>query len=127
MLREATIDDLDYLTDIQVLAFPSDPQWDYRFPHRKKYPGDIKKYTKLRFESFLKNNRYHVELAEICRTEEGKTMRPVAFAVWDSTVRQRPPLPVAPSTDGDQTRSPSYRRSTGQLLTNARIVNSPHQ
>jgi len=36
MLREATIDDLDYLTDIQVLAFPSDPQWDYRFPHRKK-------------------------------------------------------------------------------------------
>ncbi len=120
-LREATTKDLDSLTNIQMAASPSDPQWDYRFPHREEYPGDTEKYTKLRFESFLMDDRYRVVLAEICRTEDGKTMWPVAFAVWED--RQRAPLSVAPSTDGDQTRHDANRlhmKVFRETLTNAR-------
>ncbi len=120
-LRKATTEDLDSLTKIQMAAFPSDPQWDYRFPHREKHSDDTKKYTRLRFESFLKDDRYRVVLAEIYRTEDEKTMWPVAFAVWEDW--QRAPMAVAPSTDGDERRRDANRLHVEVFrvtLTNAR-------
>jgi len=45
--------DADSVTAIIVAAMPLDPQWDYRFPYRLKYPEDHYNYTRMLFEYFL--------------------------------------------------------------------------
>jgi len=93
VLREATILDLDVMVSIALAAMPLDPQWDYRFPHRRTYPEDTWLFTRRRYREFLENNRrWWVVLAELAGgPQQGKPGNPVhhpqtvAFAIWDIT------------------------------------------
>jgi ribosomal protein S18 acetylase RimI-like enzyme len=92
VLREASILDLDVMVSIAVAAMPLDPQWDYRFPHRRSYPEDTWLFTRRRYREFLENNRrWWVVLAELVANPQGKPgsrvdhPKPIAFAIWDIT------------------------------------------
>ncbi len=90
-IRQATVKDLDVLTNIQMAAFPMDPQWDYRFPRWAQFPEDTREHTNVLFSSFLEDthDRFRVMLAEI-DTNEQKTMQPIAHAVWETAnLRQK--------------------------------------
>ena len=52
-LRVATPDDVDDIVQLVLKSMPDDPQWNYRFPYREKYPEDLYKYTKILYEQFL--------------------------------------------------------------------------
>jgi ribosomal protein S18 acetylase RimI-like enzyme len=83
-LRRASVDDLETILDIGLAALPMDPQWDYRFPHRRAYPSDTRKYTMMRYREFLEdpNERWMVMLAEH-RNAHDACNEPMAFAVWE--------------------------------------------
>lgn len=92
VLRAASILDLDVMVSIALAAMPLDPQWDYRFPHRRSYPEDTWLFTRRRYREFLENNRrWWVVLAELAATPQGKPgnrvdhPKAIAFAIWDIT------------------------------------------
>ncbi|KAF2803349.1 uncharacterized protein BDZ99DRAFT_482196 [Mytilinidion resinicola] len=82
-LRRASVADLEAMLEIALAALPMDPQWDYRFPHRRAYPSDTRKYTRMRYREFLEdqNERWVVMLAEHRPAQDSR--EPVAFAVWE--------------------------------------------
>ncbi|KAF2492839.1 hypothetical protein BU16DRAFT_529110 [Lophium mytilinum] len=82
-LRRASVADLEAMLEIGLAALPMDPQWDYRFPHRRAYPGDTQKYTRMRYREFLEDQheRWVVMLAE--QRVAHDSLKPVAFAVWE--------------------------------------------
>ena len=83
-LRKATIDDLDDLTDIACAAFPMDPQWDYRFPHRKDFPQDHWNHTRMTYKNLLETSGNIVNLITVQTEKDGETVhRSIALAVWD--------------------------------------------
>lgn len=86
-LREATITDLDAITEIALAAFPLDPQWHYRFPRRHEFPEDTENYTKIGYKTFFdapKETSY-VILATIPSLEDPTVTKPVAMAIWEMT------------------------------------------
>jgi hypothetical protein len=83
--RTATRADLDDLADIACAAFPADPQWDYRFPLRKKYPDDTLKCTKEHYKSMLKENGVVINV--ITAKVDGR-QKPIALAVWELMFEQ---------------------------------------
>ena len=84
-LRAATADDLDHVADIAWAAFPADPQWDYRFPHRKEYPEDNWRWTRLMYENLMGDgNAVNVITVPIKKEDGGEVVhRPIAVAVWE--------------------------------------------
>lgn len=84
-LREATIADLDSITEIALAAFLLDSQWHYRFPHRHEFPEDTKNYTKIGYKAFFdapKETSY-VIVATVPSLEDPTVTKPVAMAVWE--------------------------------------------
>ncbi|KIW04733.1 uncharacterized protein PV09_04464 [Verruconis gallopava] len=80
-IRRATIHDLDDIVDIALAAMPLDPQWNWRFPHRDKFPEDERHFTLLKFKEFITSrDRWLVMVAE---TDINYVRIPIAFAVWD--------------------------------------------
>ncbi|KAF2203001.1 hypothetical protein GQ43DRAFT_289251 [Delitschia confertaspora ATCC 74209] len=101
VLRVATPSDLDALVNIALVAMPMDPQWDYRFPHRRSFPGDTLLFTRRRYREFLENKsgRWSVILAELVYRRSMPRNRKsyaqsIAFAVWD-VAHISPGAPVA--------------------------------
>lgn len=84
-IREATIVDLDVITEIALAAFPLDPQWDYRFPHRYKFPEDTRSYTKIGYKTFFDapKDSFYVMVATAPSLEDPGVTKPVAVAVWE--------------------------------------------
>lgn len=83
-LRTATIDDLDDLADIACAAFPMDPQWVYRFPHRKEYPEDHWICTRLRYKNMIGRDDTAINVITIPTKKDEETIhRPIALAVWE--------------------------------------------
>lgn len=76
--------DVDAITHVIVNAMPLDPQWDYRFPHRRRYPVDHYKYTRMLIEYFLDPayDDWRVMVVEDS-LEPGGATSIVSFGVWD--------------------------------------------
>jgi len=84
-LRDATIADLDDMTEIMCSAMPMDPAWNYRFPRRKEFPEDHWRCVREDIEKiFDPGSRSHrsVKVITIPRTNR-KGDRAVALAVWE--------------------------------------------
>lgn len=82
-LRAATTDDLDHLADIVCAAFAMDPQWDYRFPHRKEYPEDNWRCTRLMCKNLMETPGIAINVITIPTQNDGEEVhRPTAVAVW---------------------------------------------
>lgn len=83
-LRKATVDDLDDLADIACAAVPMDPQWDYRFPHRKEFPKDNWNATRLMYKTFMETSGNIINVITVPTEKDGKTVhRPIALAAWE--------------------------------------------
>ena len=84
-IRATTLDDLNGIVDVVLVAMPHDPQWDYRFLHKHEFPEDHYKYTRLLFEQFISpaNDDWYVMLAESSTFDTSGPGKIVAFAVWD--------------------------------------------
>lgn len=99
-LRLADQDDLDQITDVAQAAFPDDPEFNYRFPYRDKYPEDNRKWVRKEYEEYLAQpEKYAVLVATVPKKCDGKVVkRVVALAVWDINV-------LAESTGGGESSS----------------------
>ena len=83
-LRKATTDDLDDLADIACAAFPMDPQWDYRFPHREEFPEDNWTYTRLMYKNLMENDSNVINIITVPSKKNGEIVRrSIAVAVWE--------------------------------------------
>lgn len=90
--RTATRDDVDYLTEIIVEAFPLDPQWDYQYRYRAQYPEDHWNCTRASFETVLgldedddgnaTRNDFSIQVMTSPSNEDPAVVRPVAVAIW---------------------------------------------
>ncbi|KAF5675404.1 gnat family protein [Fusarium circinatum] len=52
-IREATLDGLDGIVDVVLVAMAHDPQWNYRFVHKDEFPDDHRKFTRLLYQQFI--------------------------------------------------------------------------
>lgn len=87
VVRKATCDDLEGIMNVVLNAMPQDPAWDYRFPHRKEYPEDERKFQTLFFE-FLIDPSYEdfeVRVLGTPRDDDAGKSIIAAVAVWDVT------------------------------------------
>ena len=83
-LRTATSTDLDNITAVACAAFPDDPQWDYRFPHRKEFPEDNYKCTKELYKSMLDIDDIVINVITTSTKENNETKEKlIALAVWE--------------------------------------------
>jgi len=60
-----------------------DPQWDYRFPHRREYPEDNWKCTRQLMSIFLQKRHLVINVVTSKSNEDDNIVKPVALAVWD--------------------------------------------
>ncbi|KAK0714706.1 hypothetical protein B0H67DRAFT_220147 [Lasiosphaeris hirsuta] len=78
--------DAEAVTKVIIETMPLDPQWNYRFPLRLKFPDDHYKYTRMLIEYFL-DPAYDDWLVMVVEdsldphSPEDATI--VAFGVWD--------------------------------------------
>jgi hypothetical protein len=85
-VRPAIPQDIDSMATIIYEAMPMDPQWDYRFPLRKKYPEDNYAYTRLMMKSMLEEDGVFTQVVTF--PTPGLRVRdevPAAVAVWEVT------------------------------------------
>lgn len=61
-IRTATLRDVDALASIMCEAMPLDPQWDYRYSLRKKYPEDLYGYTRLMIKSRIEDDNNFIDV-----------------------------------------------------------------
>ncbi len=88
-IRAANLSDMEEVVEVVLSAMPHDPQWDYRFPHRKEYPKEHLKYTKLLFECFLNQtwDDWQVMVVEAPSVEDRTVAKVVSISVWDVSFR----------------------------------------
>lgn len=83
-IRAATPRDLDAMATIMYQAMPLDPQWDYRFPHRRQFPEDNYGCTRRMLQGMLEQDGvYYIQVATFpspCLKEDEEV--PAALAVW---------------------------------------------
>jgi hypothetical protein len=86
-LRVAKLADLEQVVAVALVAMPSDPQWNYRFPHRHEYWEDHEKYTTDLFRRLIDPHcgewLVMVVEAESSGAADAGVAKIVAFAVWD--------------------------------------------
>ncbi|KAK4449886.1 hypothetical protein QBC34DRAFT_83963 [Podospora aff. communis PSN243] len=82
--------DVDPITKVILEAMPLDPQWDYRFPYRLRYPEDHYTYTRMLFEYFLdpEYDDWVVVVVEDAFSPSDET-RIVAFGVFNVAFRNK--------------------------------------
>ena len=90
-IRAANLSDIEKVLEVVLSAAPYDPQWDYRFPYRKKYPEEHLKYTKLLIECFLDQtwDDWQVMVVEAPSLEDCNVTTIVSISVWDVSFRNR--------------------------------------
>ncbi|KAI9672460.1 MAG: hypothetical protein M1817_003226 [Caeruleum heppii] len=84
LLRRATAADVEAITDIAQAAMPDDPQWDYRFPYRDRYPEDNRRWTRQFYQDFFDEPAKFATWVMTVPDAAGQRDpgKPVAFAVW---------------------------------------------
>ncbi|KAI1106394.1 acyl-CoA N-acyltransferase [Jackrogersella minutella] len=81
--RPATLDDLEDIATVAQQGFPDDPEFDYRFPHRDKYPEDNRKWILQEYREYLEQpDKYEV----IIVTAGDNNNKAVALSVWDISI-----------------------------------------
>lgn len=92
ILRKATKADLDDITRVAQAGFPDDPEFNYRFPHRDKWPEDSWKWTRREYEGYIEQpEKFAVLVVTASVATNGKAAdRPIALAVWDLAVLTEP-------------------------------------
>jgi hypothetical protein len=83
-IRTATMEDLDVMVEIAVATMPMDPQWNWRFPYRLQFPEDTRRFTRTRYEEFLRDGKGHwlVTLAEYKENSHARA-QVIAMAIWE--------------------------------------------
>ncbi|KAK0665619.1 hypothetical protein QBC41DRAFT_11734 [Cercophora samala] len=83
--------DIEAVTDVIIRTMPLDPQWDYRFPYRDKFPEDHYRFTRLLFEYFLDPayDDWQVMVVEDSLEPGCDERRVVSFSVWDVSYRNK--------------------------------------
>ena len=84
-LRPAKHTDIEAITQIGIAAFPFEPQWNYRYPHRTFFPEDHYTYTRMRYLEWLSaatTPQCSIMVAELATEEDPKAMEVGAFAIW---------------------------------------------
>src|SRR3954470_17421440 len=74
IIRNATTEDLDGITNVAVSGWPYDAQWNYRFPYREQYPEDHWKFTRIRYKQYLRaaeSGESTFKVAEIAHEHSG--------------------------------------------------------
>jgi len=79
-LRTVIADEPDNLATIAWEVFTADPQWDYRIPHRRKFPEDTVRCSKETYKLMLKKDGLVIN---VVTTEVEGEQRPIALAVWE--------------------------------------------
>lgn len=90
-IRSAGLQDIEHITNVVLEAMPDDPQWDYRFVHKRKFPEDHRHFTSLLYKQFVdpSNDDWTVMLAEASSAQEAEPRRVVGFAVFDISLRNK--------------------------------------
>ena len=90
-IRPATLADLDSLVEILRNARPLDETWKYSFQHRKQFPDDNIKFTKLLLRYYIDpaHDDFHVVVAEAPSLEGLQVTKVVACAIWDVSYRNK--------------------------------------
>jgi len=72
------------MLNVGLAAMPSDPQWNWRFPHRHQYPEDTRHFTRQKYREFLedKTGRWQVMMVEGVSDKDTSPVT-MAMAVWD--------------------------------------------
>lgn len=97
-LRHATKADTDGITEVAIKAFPDDPEFDYRFPYRHKYPEDHHKWVRREYEEYLDQRDKFVVLVvttSVKLDNDTVSEKVIALAVWDMKV-------MKPATGGSK-------------------------
>lgn len=84
-VRFAQASDIEALTQIGIAAFPFEPQWPYRYPHRKQYPEEHYKHTKIRYTEWLAAataKQCMIMVAEAPSIEDLAVRKVVALSIW---------------------------------------------
>jgi len=91
-VREATLSDVDQVTDVLIASFPEDREWwDFRYPFRDAHPEDHRRYLKLLVQAWIapENEDYVVVAAEVPDAARPDQLRIGAFAAWNVSYRNR--------------------------------------
>tara|TARA_R110002060_G_scaffold15727_12_gene21975 strand:- start:2066 stop:2506 length:441 start_codon:yes stop_codon:yes gene_type:complete len=99
-LRKADKSDLEDITTVAQAGFPDDPEFDYRFPKRDKYPEDNRKWIKREYQAYLEQpEKFTVMIITTPVERDGQVAsRAIALAVWDMAV-------LTEATGGGETSS----------------------
>ncbi|KAI0834246.1 acyl-CoA N-acyltransferase [Hypoxylon sp. FL0890] len=82
-LRTATPDDLEDIATVAQEGFPDDPEFNYRFPYRQKFPEDNRKWIVQEYREYLEQpDKYAV----IIITASDNDNKAVALSVWDISI-----------------------------------------
>ena len=87
-LRKANKSDLEDITTVAQAGFPDDPEFDYRFPKRDKYPEDNRKWIRREYQAYLEQpEKFTVMIITTPVEKDGQVAsRAIALAVWDMAV-----------------------------------------
>ncbi|KAH7377964.1 acyl-CoA N-acyltransferase [Cadophora sp. MPI-SDFR-AT-0126] len=87
-LRKADKSDLEDITTVAQAGFPDDPEFDYRFPKRDKYPEDNRKWIKREYQAYIEQpEKFTVMIVTTPVEKDGQVAsQAIALAVWDISV-----------------------------------------
>lgn len=116
-VRAATPADVDGIVDVVLVAMAHDPQWDWRFVHKREFPEDHYKFTRLLYEEFISpaNDDWHVMLAEAKSPDDSSKI--VGFAVWDVSFANK--AKMGPSYEPQNRRSRPFFLDLAKDICNA--------
>lgn len=82
LIRPATEDDLEGITQVTVAGFPADPQWYYRLPYWREYLEDHYKYSKERLGGYYSQVFRACATYIVAEVEEEMGKKVVAYTLW---------------------------------------------
>lgn len=89
-MRKARRSDLDQMTAIGISAFDNDPQWIFRYPHRKAFATDHYEYTRRRYEEWLEASLgpcCTIMVVEGPSKENPSVNKVLGFCIWKMPTR----------------------------------------
>ena len=86
-IRLVTREDKDVWIDVMLAGYEVDPQFQWRYPHRRQFPEDARKATGDVFETVLGIESMTCLVAELPKIEDNESESPewvvVAVAIWE--------------------------------------------
>jgi len=98
IVREATPDDLNEVTEVGMTGCAMQDHWPWRFQHAAEFPEEHLKYSRKRYLEFIVSLNKLVMVVETACLDNPKVNRVVSISIW-----HLPHLRAAP-TNPDQKR-----------------------